>query len=106
MTFQLPVDVGTLLSYDSYVVYTEPGLPSPRIHIRVLASIVRPEERRSTVCNYFTFCFAVASKDEPVVHHVVPLTEDDARQQLAVLDSIETSSSNVGLEEVKAGETL
>jgi acyl-CoA hydrolase len=45
VTFSLPVDVGTLLAYEAMVVYTEPALPSPRVHVRVLASIVQPEAR-------------------------------------------------------------
>jgi hypothetical protein len=43
--------------YEATVVYTEPHLPSPRVHVRVLAYITKPEDRTSMLSNEFTLSF-------------------------------------------------
>ena len=91
------------------MVYTEPHFPSPRVHVRVLAYITKPEERTSVVSNEFTFSFAVnadAHDGEAVVRHVIPTTVAAAENQLQVMDDIETADFTVGLQHVKPGEVM
>ena len=103
VTFKRPVDVGSMLQYEAMVVYTEPELPSPRVHVQVFAHIVKPETRSSVESNAFTFSFCV-DKKKSVVSHVIPERGSEALLQLSVLDDIESDDYRVGLLEVKPGE--
>jgi acyl-coenzyme A thioesterase 9 len=111
--FKVGVDVGTLLQFESKVVYTEPD--KGMVHVHVSAYITKPEERRSVLSNEFVFSFNVnnnmkgkeGEEEEEIegkeksssgarqalvsgsgLRHVIPTTVAEAKLQLEVIDSL------------------
>eukprot|EP00850_Spirogloea_muscicola_P003220 SM000013S26389 [mRNA] locus=s13:91393:93605:- [translate_table: standard] len=86
--FLHPVDIGDMLRFKSEVLYTEnEDRLRPLVHLEVVATVMRPEQRTSQVSNTFYFTFTVEPEDVEsgvaVVRRVVPTTEHEARTFLA-----------------------
>ena len=84
--FRQPVQIGDLLRLAAHVTYTDDGTPRPLVHIEVLASVVKPEQREAVVSNIFNFTFALnlhlEAAHNRTMKAVVPATEGEARKYL------------------------
>eukprot|EP00899_Mesostigma_viride_P019886 jgi/Mesvir1/2789/Mv13723-RA.2 len=104
-TFHHPVDVGDLLFLSSRVLLTHPSLPVGEpghlVHVEVKATVMKPEERASHVCNTFEFVFHMKDATlEPgqlkaTIKRVLPSTEEEARRHLACLEGRVAQSSKL-----------
>lgn len=83
--FRQPVQIGDLLRLAAHVTYTTME-PRPLVHIEVLASVVKPEQREAVVSNIFNFTFALnlhlEAAHNRTMKAVVPATEGEARKYL------------------------
>ena len=84
VTFSKPVEVGSLLQFESKVVYTE--VEQGLVHVHVAAFITHPEERTTTLSNQFFFTFSVGDAGSGALRHVLPTTAEEARLQLEAMD--------------------
>lgn len=90
--FRKPVDVGNLLRFKAYVLYTEVDrVDRPLIHVEVVANVTQPEIRSSEVSNTFHFTFSLDSESlrtrTTPIKKVLPETEEEARGYLARYDA-------------------
>mmetsp|Transcript_48439 Transcript_48439/g.139292 ORF Transcript_48439/g.139292 Transcript_48439/m.139292 type:complete len:461 (-) Transcript_48439:135-1517(-) len=67
VTFMAPVNVGDVLKFDSYVLYTSEEIDPQghaTIHTEVKAHILRPESRTVLLANTFNFTFGLAANED------------------------------------------